>query len=333
MDANNQNNKCYITFDLIQKSLINDPEGFIKSLKDISIDNIINFSKKFESIYSILFVKKKNSYKIFKRNIKYFAKYSIKTRVGKFKKNIYLTINPKNSLLYFIIPILKIFVENKYHKKIRKIILILIKLWTEKIIPYEVFIITIEFILNLLIYILKSNNDSFYYINDEPFNLINDIIISLISYPDKIKIENSNSYILTDILNLFDKYLFSQCFSNIILTETPIWLKLLEIKFFNPINHNEIYMNKNDISINNKIEIQKKLYSFLNKIYKFSMKCDYIENIIIKNSILDLRYYLNALNFLMQLFMGEIESIPLNDFKIKDCIFIQKNKYIYISKI
>ena len=333
MDANNQNNKCYITFDLIQKSLINDPEGFIKSLKDISIDNIINFSKKFESIYSILFVKKKNSYKIFKRNIKYFAKYSIKTRVGKFKKNIYLTINPKNSLLYFIIPILKIFVENKYHKKIRKIILILIKLWTEKIIPYEVFIITIEFILNLLIYILKSNNDSFYYINDEPFNLINDIIISLISYPDKIKIENSNSYILTDILNLFDKYLFYQFHTNIILTETPIWLKLLEIKFFNPINHNEIYMNKNDISINNQIEIQKKLYSFLNKIYKFSMKCDYIENIIIKNSILDLRYYLNALNFLMQLFMDEIESIPLNDFKIKDCIFIQKNKYIYFENI
>ena len=63
------------------------------------------------------------------------------------------------------------------------------------------------------------------------------------------------------------------------------------------------------------------------------MKCDYIENIIIKNSILDLGYYLNALNFLMQLFLDEIESISLNDFKIKDGIFIQKNKYIFLENI
>ena len=51
MDAINQNNKCYITFDLIQKSLINDSVGFNKSLKDLSIDNIIYFSKKFFIIF------------------------------------------------------------------------------------------------------------------------------------------------------------------------------------------------------------------------------------------------------------------------------------------
>jgi hypothetical protein len=79
--------------------------------------------------------------------------------------------------------------------------------------------------------------------------------------------------------------------------------------------------------------MQKRLYSFLNKIYKFSIKCEYIENIIIKNSIFDLKYYLNALNFLMQLFMDEIESIPLYDFKIRDGIFIPKNKYIFFENI
>ena len=333
MDANIQNNQCYITFYLLKKSLINNSEILNKSFTDINIDNIIIFAQKFECIFRILFVKKQLSFKIFKRNINYIAKYSIKKRVGKFKKNIYTTNNQKNSLLFFIIPILKIFIENKNHKNIRKILLILIKFWTENIIPYEVFITTVELLLNLLIYILKSNNDCFYYINDEPFNLINDIIIALISYPDKIKIENYDSYILTDILNLFDKYLFSQCHTNIILSETPIWLKLLEIKFFTPSYKRDIFINKDDNSKCNRIEMQKRLYSFLNKIYKFSMKCEYIENIIIKNSIFDLKYYLNALNFLMQLFMDEIESLPLYDFKIRDGIFIPKNKYIFFENI
>jgi len=63
------------------------------------------------------------------------------------------------------------------------------------------------------------------------------------------------------------------------------------------------------------------------------MRYDYLENIIIKNSILDLRYFLNSLNFLKQLFLEEIGSIPLYDFKIKDGIFIQKSKYIFFDKI
>ena len=56
------------------------------------------------------------------------------------------------------------------------------------------------------------------------------------------------------------------------------------------------------------------------------MRSEQIENVIIKNSMLDLNYYLNSLNFLKQLFFEEIASIPLNDFKIKDGIIIPKNK-------
>ena len=73
--------------------------------------------------------------------------------------------------------------------------------------PYEIFISTIELLLNLLINLLKSNKDCFYNINDEPFNILNDIIVALISYSEEIKIEDLNQYILTDIINLFERYL------------------------------------------------------------------------------------------------------------------------------
>ena len=63
------------------------------------------------------------------------------------------------------------------------------------------------------------------------------------------------------------------------------------------------------------------------------MKYDYIDNIIIKNSIIDLNYYLISLHFLTELFLDEIGSIPLFDFKIKDGIFIPKNKYIFFENI
>ena len=273
MDLNNQNNKCYITFDLINK-LLNDLEGFNESFKNNKDNKIIEFSKKFEFLYKVILMKRQKSFHSLKRKIIYFGKFVIKRKAIKFKKNSYENINHKNSLLYFIIPILKIFIENKNHMSIRKMLLILIKFFEEKIFPYELFTITIELILNIVINILKSNKDSFFYINDEPFNIINDIIIGLISYPDEIKIENPNAYILTDIINAFDKYLFSQCHTNIIFTETPIWLKLLEIKFFIPFNQEDTTNGINDSEVNKNIEIQKKLYSFLVKIYKFSMSND-----------------------------------------------------------
>ena len=73
--------------------------------------------------------------------------------------------------------------------------------------------------------------------------------------------------------------------------------------------------------------------SFLVKIYQFSFRSEYFENIIIKNSIIDLEYYLNALNFMKQLIWKEIQSIQIFDFKIKEGNFIQNNKYIFINDI
>ena len=134
--------------------------------------------------------------------------------------------------------ILKKFTEEKNHNSIRKIFLILIKFIAEKILPYNLFTTTIEIILLILINLLKSNINTLYYINDEPFNIINDIIIALISYPNEI--------LLTEIINLFDKYLFSQRHTNIILTETDIWLKLLENKFFTRISQLETPNITND---------------------------------------------------------------------------------------
>lgn len=140
-------------------------------------------------------MKKQNNFLLNKRNIIYFTKHSLKRKDIKLKKNIYTNKDKANSLLHFIIPAFKIFIENKNHENIKKILLILIKFSTEAILHYELFTITIELILNSLANLLKSNSDDFFYINEEPFNVINDIINALITYPKEIKIENPNSYI------------------------------------------------------------------------------------------------------------------------------------------
>ena len=334
MEANNQNNKSVVSFEIIQRSLY-DLRGLNIQLVNINNNKIIDNSKKLESLFNLIFIKKqnRNNFLLMKRNIVYLSKFALKRKDIKLKKNSYLNKNNQNSLLNFIIPTLKIFMENKNHKNIKKIFLILIKLGTEGILPYELFTIIVGLILYTLTDLLKSNNDDFFCINEDPFNIINDIIIALATYPKEIKIEDPNCYILTEVINLFDKYLLSQNFTNIILTETPIWLKLLENKLFIPKIQSETPDNINIILGNKEMEVQKKLYSFLVKIYKFSMRYDYIENIIFKNSIIDLYYYLSSLNFLAQLFLEEIRSIPIYDFKIKDGIFIPKNKYIFFENI
>ena len=332
MEANNQNNKSVVSFEIIQRTL-NDLKGLNIQLVNINNDKIIDNSKKLESLFNLIFTKKqnRNNFLLMKRNIVYLSKFALKRKDIKLKKNSYL--NKNNSLLNFIIPTLKIFMENKNHKNIKKIFLILIKLGTEGILPYELFTIIVGLILYTITDLLKSNNDDFFCINEDPFNIINDIIIALATYPKEIKIEDPNCYILTEVINLFDKYLFSKKYSNIIFNETNIWFKLLENHIYIPINQRENPNNKIGNEVNNKLEMQKKLFSFLIKIYKFSMRNNYMENIIIKNSMLELNNYLNSLNFLKQLFYEEIETLPLNNFKIKDGIFIPKNKFIFFDNI
>ena len=51
------------------------------------------------------------------------------------------------------------------------------------------------------------------------FQRIYDIITSLIYFPEEIKKENVNNNILIDVINLFDKYFFSQNYINFIFKE------------------------------------------------------------------------------------------------------------------
>ena len=68
MDTYKEKNKCCITYDLIKKSL-NENVELHKSLENINVEKIIEFSIKFENFYNILFSKKHNCYLLFKRNI------------------------------------------------------------------------------------------------------------------------------------------------------------------------------------------------------------------------------------------------------------------------
>ena len=324
--------KDSINFDIIEKSL----KGLDKIneyLAQTGIDKIISFSKKLENFYYSKYLKNHNSFLSFNKRIRYLIKYIINHKDIRFKKNDYINNAKDKSLLYIIIPMIKIFIIHFAHTNIKNILLIIIKLYIDKALPYKIFILTIEFILNILINKLNSNSHCFYTINDEPFNIINDIITSLIYFPEEIKTENINNNILIDVINLFDKYFFSHNYINFIFKETSIWLKLMENNLFKSTNINNNFNNNNNKILKNRKVLKEKLNSFLVKIYQFSLRTEYFENIIIKNSIIDLEYYLNTLNFMKQLIWKEIQSIQISDFKIKEGNFIQNNKYIFINDL
>ena len=237
--------KDSINFDIIEKSL----KGLDKIneyLAQTGIDKIISFSKKLENFYYSKYLKNHNSFLSFNKRIRYLIKYIINHKDIRFKKNDYINNAKDKSLLFIIIPMIKIFIIHFDHTNIKNILLIIIKLYIDKALPYKIFILTIEFILNILINKLNSNSHCFYTINDEPFNIINDIITSLIYFPEEIKTENINNNILIDVINLFDKYFFSQNYINFIFKETPIWLKLIEINLFKSTNINNNFNNNYD---------------------------------------------------------------------------------------
>ena len=296
MNADISEKKYSIDFGLVEQSLIclSKKEEY---LTQKHIDKIINFSKKVETYYNSKLLRNKKFFLAFKKSIIFIIKYIIKHKDTKLNKNIYNHNNKDLSLLYIIIPLIKICICAQNRKNIKKILSLLFKFCLDKVLPYKIFIITIEVILDMLTNILKSNNDHFYTINDEPFNLINDIVIALTSFPEEIKTENNNYNIIIDVINLLDQYLFSHNYTNIILTETPIWLKLLENQNFISSDLIDSLNNENIELLNSRKTLEEKLNSFLIKIYQFSLRSEYFENVIIKKSIIDLNYYLNSLNF------------------------------------
>ena len=273
-------NKIYpINFDLITKSL-EDSERLRESLNKTDIDKIIDFSKKLEKYNKLLHLKNQKAFFECEKRIVCLMKYVLNHQGLRFKRNNHTNKINIKSILYFVIPFLKIIMDNNDHFKMKKMLLIILRLCIDKAFPYEVYVITIELLLNILANILKSNSGSFYTINDEPFNVINDIIITLSSYQEKITTENINNNIFIDVINLFDKYLFTSNYTNIILTETPIWLKLLENPIISSNNLSDNFNIENDKSLNNIKFLKEKLYTFLIKIYKLSMRDEYIENTI-----------------------------------------------------
>ena len=322
MNSGNKIEKNYLYLDIIEKYM-NIPEKNHELQIKPNINEIINFSKKID-----YFLQKTNNIHSSKRKIIFFQKYILKQKIKiKYKKN-YFNNNKqdKKLLLFIIIPIFRILVDKNDHINIRMFLMVLIKFCICQVFPYELFKTIIELLLNIIVNI--SNSNSFYTINDEPFSLINDIIIALSKHTKEIKMENIYKNILIDIIDLFDEYLlFNNKYKYIILTETPIWLKLLDNYINTNQNHNESFIKEN-IS---PLDLKTKINNLLIKIYKFSLRSEYIENIIIKNGIMDLNFYLNSLDFLKQLFWEEIRLIQISDFKINEGNFIPNNKYIFFN--
>ena len=212
-------------------------------IQDISI--LLNSIKNMENMTK--FISKHNSkqYNLLKRNINYINKISLNKQN---KKNKQIKIEKYEIILSLFIIYLKNAINEKKHQKIKRLLLTIIRFTTENIFPTNFFSILTEIFINILIIIINNNQDFKYSLNDEPFLFINDIIESLITYPKAIKIEDTNNYILTDVIDIFDKYLITPNYVNINFRETYIWLKFLENNMINPLKENEIINNNNNVN-------------------------------------------------------------------------------------
>ena len=321
-------------------------------IQDISI--LLNSIKNMENMTK--FISKHNSkqYNLLKRNINYINKISLNKQN---KKNKQIKIEKYEIILSLFIIYLKNAINEKKHQKIKRLLLTIIRFTTENIFPTNFFSILTEIFINILIIIINNNQDFKYSLNDEPFLFINDIIESLITYPKEIKIEDTNNYILTDVIDIFDKYLITPNYVNINFRETYIWLKFLENNMINPLKENEIINNNNNVNdeenkdnnvdVNNKDNyeekdkdngnvkenIQKKIYYFLIKIYKFSMKDEYFQNSIMKKGIINLKYSINILNYLIHLYDEEEKLQIDSSFKIINGFSLQKDNFLFLPNL
>lgn len=346
-DACNTENKIdkIITISLIKSSLNSVLENNSKGKEEENNNNIpisdvnhlIDFIQTIENLFSNMYRKKPYTYNLFKRNFKYMNKLILSPKNIKF--------NNLEIILSFFIPLLKNYINTKKHHEIQELFLLIIKYTNEKIFPSNAFKIIIEVLVQILILILNSNQEYKYCVKDEPFILINDIIETLITYQkmhkndDDKNSNNNDNRILSDVIDIFDKYLITPYYTNICFKDSPLWLKLLENYVLKPSEENEIDNNKNNnsnndiINISNVNNIQKKLFLFLIKIYKFSMHDEYFQDIIIQKGIINLKYYINALNYLMSLFQEEEKVQSESDFKIINGFYLQRDNYLFLPNI
>ena len=294
------------------------------------IGSLLKYIPTLDNLYKNIHKENSNLYHLIKRNIRYINNKSFNKQNKIFKQQ---KIKKIELLLALFIVFLKNLINAKKHEQIKKILLIIIRLTGENIIPINFFKAIIEIFINVFILILDKNKEIKYSLSNEPFIFIKDIIESLIEYPNEIKNENINNNILIDIIYLFDKYLITPNYINIYFKETSIWMKLLENHMISPLRENEINDlddNHND-NINKKI--QKKIYSFLIKIYKFNMREEYFRNNIMKKGIINLKYSINSLNYLIHLFNEEVKMQNDSSFKIINGFFLHEDNFLFLSNI
>ena len=237
----------FITFSFIKTALTNilKKQQKNKNNKIIieDIGNLLNSIKNIENLTKSISKYNSKLYNLLKRNINYINKISMHQQNNVFRQK---AIEKFEIILSFFIIYLKNAINEKKHVKIKKLLLTIIRLTTENIIPTNFFPMLIEIFITVLIIILNNNQEFKYSLSDEPFIFINDIIESLIAYPKEIKIEDKNNYILTNVIDIFDKYLINPNYLNINFRETSIWLKFLENRMINPLKENEIINNDDD---------------------------------------------------------------------------------------
>ena len=140
---NNTNNNQISDSDINSNQLI---------IKDI--ENLINSIKLMEKFFNYINKSKKQLNLSLERKINYIYKLASKGTNGVFTK---IKKDSNESLLALFITLLKNYINEKNHEKIKKLLLMIIRLITEDIIPANSLKIIIEIFINILIIILNSN--------------------------------------------------------------------------------------------------------------------------------------------------------------------------------
>jgi hypothetical protein len=63
------------------------------------------------------------------------------------------------------------------------------------------------------------------------------------------------------------------------------------------------------------------------------MHDEYFQDIIIQKGIINLKYYINTLNYLMSLFQEEEKVQSESDFKIINGFYLQRDNYLFLPNI
>jgi hypothetical protein len=300
-------------------------------------NNLVNSIKLIDNILD--YIKKPNMklFRLLKRNNNYIYQLASKRSNTMFKK---IEGNYIQTLIAIFIKLLQNYINEKNHENIKKLLVMIMRLITDEIIPANSLEIIIEIYIKIFIIILDENQDNNFSLNDEPFIFINDIIDAIVFFSQKILIfKGTDNCIINNIIDIFDKYLITPNYLNISFRGSSIWLKFLENDLVSPPAENskksdntesDKQMNKD----NNEKSFQQKIYNFLIKIYKFDMKDEYFQNSIIPKGIVNLNYYTNSMNYLIELFKKEKEELNTDSsFKILNGFNLQRDTFLYLSNI